>query len=122
VQIQTGRWSFRCSPDFTNAEVASAAAAFGTEGAADSYVLLASAVTAGVIKYTRTPITYARNQVMTLTPDGIAKTMTVAGAASGDGTGPVGVATAWGAGFLRVGAIYNGARAWQGRIWEPYAA
>jgi len=124
--MATGRWQYACRPLYAHGENGAVAAAFGLSSTLDSYCGLtagvASLVTNATTRFTRTPITYARQQPMTLTPDCGAFTMTVQGALTGDGTGSVGTNPSIATTYLRVGAIFNGARVAYQRIGEPYAA
>lgn len=121
--MATGRWHHVCRPLYANAEGLAVAASFGLSSTLDSYSSVNSSVSVvsnGVTRFTRA-VTFARNQAMTLTPDCGAFTMTVAGAATGDGTGAVGTDPTLATTFLRVGAIFSGARPAYQRIGEPYA-
>lgn len=125
LRMATSRWRFAYRPLYGNTETLTIAAIYGMDSSADSSIATSAgnaiAYAAGVSKFSRTPITYARNQAMTLTPDCGAFTMTVAGAATGDGTGAVGTTPAYATTYLRVGAIFSGARPTFARIGEPYA-
>jgi hypothetical protein len=124
LRMATSRWRFAYRPLYSSTETLTIAAIYGMDSAADSSIATSGtsviAYAAGVSKFSRTPITYARNQAMTLTPDCGAFTMTVAGAATGDGTGAVGTTPAYATTYLRVGAIFSGARPTFARIGEPY--
>lgn len=124
LRMATSRWKFAYRPLYSNTETLTIAAIYGMDSAADSSIATSAgnaiAYAAGVSKFSRTPITYARNQPMTITPDCGALTMTVAGAATGDGTGAVGTTPAYATTYLRVGAIFSGARPTFARIGEPY--
>jgi hypothetical protein len=124
LRMATSRWRFAYRPLYSSTETLTIAAIYGMDSAADSSIATSAgnviAYAAGVSKFSRTPITYARNQAMTLTPDCGAFTMTVAGAATGDGTGAVGTTPAYATTYLRVGAIFSGARPTFARIGEPY--
>ena len=124
LRMATSRWRFAYRPLYTNTETITIAAIYGMDSAADSSIATSAgnviAYAVGVSKFSRTPITYARNQAMTITPDCGAFTMTVAGAATGDGTGAVGTTPAYATTYLRVGAIFSGARPTFARIGEPY--
>ena len=125
ARMVSGKWAFAFRPLYSNSETLTISAAFGMDSAADSSIATSAGVVAayaaGVSKFSRTPITYARNQAMTITPDCGVFTMTVAGAATGDGTGAVGTTPAYATSFLRVGALGTGARPTFARIGEPHA-
>lgn len=124
--MATGRWRYACRPLYANGENAAVTASFGLSSTLDSYIGLtagvATLVSNAVTRFTRSPITYARHQPMTLTANCTGFTMTVAGALTGDGTGSVGTDPALATTYLRVGSIFNGARVAYHRIGEPYAA
>lgn len=124
LRMATSRWRFAYRPLYSSTETLTIAAIYGMDSAADSSIATSAgnviAYAVGVSKFSRTPITYARNQAMTITPDCGAFTMTVAGAATGDGTGAVGTTPAYATTYLRVGAIFSGARPTFARIGEPY--
>jgi hypothetical protein len=124
LRMATSRWRFAYRPLYSNTETLTIAAIYGMDSAADSSIATSGgsviAYSAGVSKFSRTPITYARNQAMTITPDCGVFTMTVAGAATGDGTGAVGTTPSYATTYLRVGAIFSGARPTFARIGEPY--
>jgi hypothetical protein len=125
TRMASGKWAFALRPLYSNSETLTISAAFGMDSAADSSIATSAGLVAsyavGVAKFSRTPITYARNQAMTITPDCGLFTMTVAGAATGDGTGATGTTPAYATSFLRVGALGTGARPTFARIGEPYA-
>jgi hypothetical protein len=99
TRMASGKWAFALRPLYSNSETLTISAAFGMDSAADSSIATSAGLVAsyavGVAKFSRTPITYARNQAMTITPDCGLFTMTVAGAATGDGTGATGTTPAW---------------------------
>jgi hypothetical protein len=127
ARMATGKWSFACRPLYGTSDVVSArGAAFAFSSTEDDCINVfrdaTQAINNGAIAYTRTGLSFSRNQALTITPDCGAFTLTVSGATAGDGTGAVGVDAAFGTAHLRIGSIFSGARQLYARIGEPYAA
>ena len=126
-RMATGKWSFACRPLYgTSDTVASRGATFAFSSTEDDVVNIftnaTQALNNAVVAYTRTGLSFSRNQALTITPDCGAFTLTVSGATAGNGTGAVGVDAAFGTAHLRVGSNSSGVRPLYARIGEPYAA
>lgn len=125
VSMATGAYRVQSRPVYTNAEALLLGPAFGFNSPDDTYEAAYAAGTcttalAGVPKFVKTAITYARDQAMTITVDNANNILSVLGAASGSGPGAVGAAMILGTAYLRVGANPGGSRVAFCRIGEPY--
>jgi hypothetical protein len=125
--MATGKWSFACRPLYGTADTVGARGApFAFSSTEDDVINVFTnafqALNNAAVAYTRTGLSFSRNQAMTITPDCGAFTLTVSGATAGNGTGAVGVDAAFGTAHLRVGSNFSGARPLFARIGEPYAA
>jgi hypothetical protein len=126
-RMATGKWSFACRPLYGTADTVGARGApfaFSTteDDVINVFTNAFQALNNAAVAYTRTGLSFSRNQAMTITPDCAAFTLTVSGATAGNGTGAVGVDAAFGTAHLRVGSNFSGARPLFARIGEPYAA
>lgn len=120
-------WSFRVAPYWANAQVATRIPfSFGTS--ANEVIFLSSTgakirvVESSVVRVETAALTFSANQVLTITINPVAGTVTVVGASSGNGV-YTGTPWAWpGTPTLRVGGRQTGGNEFGGRVWEPYNA